>query len=265
MTVKNVSKVIEELAQRYYEESIGAIDHGINARAIALKDKKIRQYLEEHLSKGYTLVRVSPLSGYGSQPDNCAIVFEFRKTSPDRLIDLDRSFLRVAVNLPARVVANFEEASDSPFEKADTPFVVAVPSGASEAITLSDLLDDSRQRERNFMRGMGISDLVRTRDGSEWMQSTNNTFWDTSISTTSQTDYSTSINSGYTPDTINDYRQDPGGDTGYKTDGKVDPDREGLLVIPTDRPILILPKERLSNPITPPVDPPGPGPIEEEN
>jgi hypothetical protein len=258
MDSKNVSRAIEELAQRFAQESIGAIDHGVNARAIALMDAKLRSNLEERLARGYTLVRVAPRSGYGSQTDNFVIGFEFRKPSADKLVDLDTTFLRVSVNLPARAVVRIEEVTHSPFEADDVPFAVAVPSRAGEAVTLSELLTGTRQRERDFMRGLGLTDLVRTRDGDGWLQSSNNTFVDTSTGTTERTEYDSPVNSGYTADSVTDIKQDPGGDTDNKIDGSNDPERDGLLVLPTDRPILVLPRPR---PGPSPKPTPGPDPV----
>lgn len=244
MNKKDVIKIIDDLAESFSKDSVGAIDHGVNARAIALQDVKFRSYLAENFERGRTLVRVSPNSGYGSQTDNFVVVFEFREPSTGEIVDLGTVFCRVTVNLPGRAVSKFEETENSPFDFENVPFAVAVPSKAGEAVTLGDVLARVREKERDFMRGLGLIDLVRSRDGNGWLLSANNTFVDTSTGTTSTTSYETSINSGYSPDVVGDVRQDPGGDTDNKIDGSNDPERDGLVALPTDRAVLVLPRPR---------------------
>jgi hypothetical protein len=261
MAKPDVAKVIDDLARRYAEDSIGAIDHATNARAIALADIKLKSNLEERLNAGYALVRVSPLSGYGSSPDNFVIVFEFHKSSADQIVDLDTIYLRVTVNLPGHKVFGIEEIKDDLIlDSNDVPFAIAVPSRAGEAVTILEALADTRQRERDFMRGLGLTDLVRSRDGDGWAQSDNNTFVDTSYPTTNSTEYDSSVNSGYTPDAVTDIKQDPGGDTGYKIDGSHDPDNDRGVTVPRDRPTLVIPRPGPDRPFPPPPRP-GPDPV----
>ena len=138
---------------------------------------------------------------------------------------------------------------------ADVPFVLAVPSRAGEA-TVAQV--GTRQRETLFLSKLGIVDLLRTAHGDQWLAATGNTIWDTYVTTANvRTEYESPVNSGQTPDTVTDRTQDTV-DYDTKIDTKNDPDNGSWIDLPTDRPVIVLP--RPSGPLPDPTPVPGPTP-----
>lgn len=255
MARKPTSNSIDQLADRYAADSIGAIDHTTNAKAMALASDGVRSALRKQLAEGYVLDRVTALTGYGSATDH-VLVFEMRRMSDDKGVALDRAYLRVAVNLPARTVSSWDWIDEPTLASQQVPLALAVPSRAHDAMTPAYLLEGTHQRERDFLRGMGLVDFVTRRDGAGPISEGENTIWDSAYDTnrTEPTHYDSGVNSGYYPDVIQDTITDTYSDLDYRVDKKNDPGSSDGILAPGDRPSLIIPYPR------PPRPGPGPDP-----
>ena len=129
---------------------------------------------------------------------------------------------------------------------ADVPLVLAVPSRTGDAVMDSSVSLGARQRETRFLNELGIVDLLRTAQGDRWLfEGGNNTFTDTPVDTSVNTDYESAYG-------VTDRRQDIEID-GYKIDGSVDREQGSWVDLPTDRPVVVLPR--------PPRPLPDPSPI----
>ncbi len=260
MSESKIVQAVEALAAQYADLSVGSVDHTTNAKAVALKNPEIRNAIASALTDRYRLTSVIPLIGYGSRLDNYVLFFTFNRSDASGLIDCDQKHLEVVVNLPCRAVQSFEfvkEARKLQADEAGVPFVLAVPSRTNEVTTPSSALADSRSREADFFRGLGLLDHLRNILAGAGSSESSTTITETHSYCSVACEYQSPIGSGFTPDTITDTRQDAGqsDDTNYDT--KTDHEHSGSLDLPLDRPVIILPGRR-SGPGGGVVDPPKP-------
>jgi hypothetical protein len=247
MATPKTRKALDDLAKRFSQESIGAIDYGANAKAIALQAENLRAAITEVLDQGYRLLRIDPVKGYGASPDNYVLALSFRKSDASSPIDLDEKALFATVDLSLRRVTRIDKEIAHAVRSmaTDVPFVLAVPSRTSEATMDSSVSVGARQRETRFLNQLGIVDLIRTAQGDGWLFEGNNTFTDTPVDTSVNTDYESAYG-------VTDRKQDIEID-GHKIDGSVDREQGGWVDLPTDRPVVVLPR--------PPRPSPDPSPI----
>ena len=99
MATQKTRKALDDLAERFSRESIGAIDYGANAKAIALQAETLRTAIGEMLDQGYRLVRIDSVKGYGASPENYVLALSFRKHDASAAIDLDEKALFATVDL----------------------------------------------------------------------------------------------------------------------------------------------------------------------
>lgn len=251
-------KALEDLSERFSRESAGSIDYGANAKAIALQAENLRKAIIELMDAGYRLTGVEPVKGYGASPDNYVLMLSFRKSDTTSPIDLDEKTLYATIDLAARNVFRIDTDAAQALGRmaADVPFVLAVPSRAG---TVTIAQPGARQREAVFLDQLGIVDLLRAAHGNGWLAAADNTAWDTYITTaTGATEYESPVNSGVNPDTVTDTKQDSI-DYDTKIDTKNDPDNGSWIDLPTDRPVIVLP--RPSGPGPGPGPTPGPDPL----
>ena len=63
---KDVSGIVQDLAERARMESIGSIDHAVNAKAVALSNDEVKAAIREMLDRDYQLIAIEPVRGFGS-------------------------------------------------------------------------------------------------------------------------------------------------------------------------------------------------------
>jgi hypothetical protein len=155
------SDLVEKLANDCVSQSIGSIDYGLNAKAIALMNPDVKKRIIEQLESGFRLVEIAPLSGFGSSLMNFKVLFQFEPTDSDPKtrppIDLkSRSFV-VSVELPTKAVLGI--ADDAPTavpQSFDVPFSVAFPNlNASRPVPMSETAA-ARDRQAAYFRSLGI-------------------------------------------------------------------------------------------------------------
>lgn len=156
MNQQGITAAIDKIADETSAASMGSIDYGTNAKAIALGDPAVRAKLAERLQNGSTLVEIRPLRGFGSSPMAFPVEFVFR-AEPNGLISLAPDSLVVSVALPMRSVQSITEgAPPQPNGPGDVPFVLAGTS-QFEAVAASPAeLESKNRRERAYYESLGV-------------------------------------------------------------------------------------------------------------
>lgn len=159
MSERNYGEVVNQLAERFAEDSIGSIDFGVNARAIALRDSKVREQLLAVLERGFRLVRVAPAAGFGSSIREFPLHFSFTRSESDSPVQLEDKVLSVAVDLPTKTVVRIEENAQIGAQQ-DVPLSLRVPSRAHDIRTPIADLTPSHKRELAFLEGLSLQDIL---------------------------------------------------------------------------------------------------------
>lgn len=228
MKKNNFKQDIDDLAARFNEASIGAIDFGINAKAITLRDEKVRDKILSFLDEGYKLVDVVPRSGYGSSLMNFKIAFIFKSESGDSSIEIEKKGFIVTVEIPTRAVKKISDIT-SYEQVSDTPFSLAIPSNSPNVITpTDDEILGRRDRERDFLERLNLRDLLDLMRNHPDLMEGENTATDTPYQTTAESEVDTKTDTNGVTDVKKDNVRDYS--TDYKIDKKND-DIEGLQIL----------------------------------
>jgi hypothetical protein len=156
---------IDALAAQFGGDSVGSIDYGSNAKAVALQDAKVKERLGELLEKGYRLKLVQPRSGSGANVLNFGLTFWFERQNPKSAMDDTTAFTAI-VELPTHAVRKILDGEMVSPTTPDAPFALATPSRSGEGVPIGDPLGGRRGRERDFLRdllGRDIVELIRHR------------------------------------------------------------------------------------------------------
>jgi hypothetical protein len=206
----DVRAAVQQLADTLAKDSIGSIDHAVNAKAIALSSPLVTDKLIELLSTGHKLKDIVPLTGFGSSLLDFRLRFRF---STDNLIDLPTGDFIVSVELPTKSVKRILEPS-APLDPSTVaaPFSLAVPSQAAAIRTPVTQLTNRFNRAQAFFRRQG---LIRPLGG----------YGDTAFWSESQTQYGSPVDTNYgtesysdgiPDDTMNDTQYDVSLDFAYE-------------------------------------------------
>ena len=151
---KDVSGIVQDLAERARMESIGSIDHAVNAKAVALSNDEVKAAIREMLDRDYQLIAIEPQRGFGSSLMSYPLRFAFRAGASGGPIALDESFV-VLVELPVQAVKRISRSPESA-RVSDVPFVVAA-SGRAQAARVP-FMDVSQRdaREASFFQNIGL-------------------------------------------------------------------------------------------------------------
>jgi hypothetical protein len=196
-TGTDVTTEIQQLADTLAKASIGSIDHGVNAKSIALSSSLVTDRLVELLSTGYKLKDIVPLTGFGSSPLDFRLRFHFET---DNIIDLPTGDFIVSVALTTKSVKRILKPTEpiTPSTVA-VPFSLAVPSRATEYKTPVVELRSRLNRVQAFLRSH-ISEDTETRLRREGFNQTLPSI-DTNVVTGTET-------AGTTDDSTNDSLDD---------------------------------------------------------
>jgi hypothetical protein len=154
---KDDSDVVDDLVERARAESIGSIDHAVNAKAIALGDGDVQSAIRELLGRDYQLVAIEPLRGFGSSLMSFPLRFVFRPGANSGPIALDESFV-VLLELPTRTVKRISRSSELP-SASDVPFVVAAIARVEPSRFTAAEMAPRYEREALFYRAVGLENL----------------------------------------------------------------------------------------------------------
>jgi hypothetical protein len=151
---KDVSAIIEDLAERARAESICSINHAVNAKAVALSNDEVKAVIRELLDRDYQLIAIEPLRGFGSSLMSYPLQFSFRAGANSGPIALDESFV-VLVELPVQAVKRISRSPESA-RVSDVPFVIAASARAQAARV--PFMDASQRaaREVSFFQSIGL-------------------------------------------------------------------------------------------------------------
>lgn len=153
--MKDAARYVEDLARQAREESIGSIDPGTNARAIALGSEIVRERLRSALDTGGKLRSVSAASGFGYSPNDFALVFDLALGDPDPTAGT--RFI-AWIDLPARAVKRITDELPQQFQPT-APFSLMVPSAAPLIKTPVENIAAKRLRELQFIERLNIREL----------------------------------------------------------------------------------------------------------
>jgi hypothetical protein len=128
---------VEELAGRLANDSVGAIDYGTNAKALALQDANVREKLEALLDDGFRVKRLEAKSGTGAGALSFAVTFHLEKDNPGSAMD-DSSTFTVVLELPTRTVKAIVEGDIASPGAPDAPFALAVGSRSGEPVPIDE-------------------------------------------------------------------------------------------------------------------------------
>lgn len=128
---------VEELAVRLATESIGAIDYGINAKALALQDAAIREKLEGLLDDGFRVKRIESRAGTGASALSFAVTFHLERSNEASAMDDTQAFTAV-LELPTRTVKDILEGDVPSPAGTDAPFALNVGGRGSEPVPVDD-------------------------------------------------------------------------------------------------------------------------------
>jgi hypothetical protein len=211
---------VEELAVRFANDSIGAIDYGTNAKALALRDSDVRERIEALLDQGYRLRRAEPKAGTGASALSYAVAFHFERPNNGAAMD-DESVFTVLVELPTRSVKSILEG-DAPSGMApDAPFALATR-GDVDPSPIDDSNPGRRQREDDFLHGLLGRDIVTALRSRFPSLGVFNTYVDTLTTPGTKSNVETTYGTvGGDTSSGQDYRED---DTDY--DNKIDGSNE---------------------------------------
>jgi hypothetical protein len=148
---------LSELVDKAIADSIGAIDHATNAKAIALANKEVQAAIRALLDRDYQLVAIQPLRGFGSSLMSFPLGFTFRPGADAGPVALNESFV-VLVELPTRSVKRISPSAELA-EGADVPFAVAANARFTPPVT--PLADDAarRAREAAYYADIGLGGM----------------------------------------------------------------------------------------------------------
>ena len=151
---KDVSGIVQDLAERARMESIGSIDHTVNAKAVALSNDEVKAAIREMLDRDYQLIAIEPVRGFGSSLMSFPLHFSFRAGAGSGPIALDEFFV-VLVELPVQAVKRISRSPELS-RVSDVPFVVAASARAQAARV--PFMDASQRdaREASFFQNIGL-------------------------------------------------------------------------------------------------------------
>ncbi|HEY7268452.1 MAG TPA: hypothetical protein VH951_01375 [Dehalococcoidia bacterium] len=213
---------VRELAERFALESIGAIDYGTNARALALRDSNVTQRIEALLDQGYRLKRAEPKAGTGASALSYAVSFQFERPNPGAAMD-DQAAFTAMVELPTRSVKAVVEGDTGSDMAPDAPFALATRGGGVvDPSPIDDSGQNRRQREDDFLRDLLKRDIVTALRSRFPSMGVYNTYVDTMTTPSTKSDVDTTYGTvGGDTSTGPDYKED---DTDY--DNKIDGSNE---------------------------------------
>ena len=148
------SDAIADLAEQARQELIGSIDYFANAKAIALNNPDVQSSISELLDRGYRLVAIEPLRGFGSLLMSYPLIIVFRPAPDSGPVALDEA-LTVLVELPTRSVKRATRSTNLPSVH-DVPFAIAATARSEPRITPMADVAARYQREADFYRGIGL-------------------------------------------------------------------------------------------------------------
>jgi hypothetical protein len=146
---------LEEMAQRARERSVGSIDPGVNAQAIALSSDIVRERLEPLLGRGGRVLAVKPIAGSGFSPNEFALSIEVELPDSDQG---DTQFI-AWVDIPGRIVQRVTTGLPVGVQPT-APFSIMVPSAAPTIQTPVEDVRLRRIREFEFIEKLKIDDLL---------------------------------------------------------------------------------------------------------
>jgi hypothetical protein len=145
--------VVADLVEQARTESIGSIDHALNAKAIALSNEKVQAALREVLDRNFQLVAIQPLRGFGSALLSFPLNFVFRPRAESGPVALNESFV-VIVELPTRTIKRISKTATP--TGSDVPFAIAANAQFEPPRTPASMLAPRRQREAAYFRNIGL-------------------------------------------------------------------------------------------------------------
>ena len=89
---------VAELATRARNDSIGSIDHVVNAKAIALSNSEVQTMIGELLERDFQLIAIQPLRGFGSALMSFPLQFIFRAGPDSGAVALQESFTATPID-----------------------------------------------------------------------------------------------------------------------------------------------------------------------
>jgi hypothetical protein len=161
MAKESHAQLVEKLASDCVSQSIGSIDYGLNAKAIALMSEAVKKRIVSQLEKGLRLVQICPLAGFGSSLMDFRLLFQFEVVGAEPkerpAIDLESRSFVVSVELPTKAVRTIADYTPQPaYPPSDVPFSIAFPNlNAARPVPIAQTAG-VRAREAAYFQNMGI-------------------------------------------------------------------------------------------------------------